>query len=66
VDAGHERPDDADVGGAELAAPDVDERPARQQQVEGLEALRGGDGTSADVGIDGVDGHGLLLIRRER
>ncbi len=57
VHARDERTDDADVGGAQLAAPDVDERAAGEQQVERLAALRGRDGAVRERGVDGIDRH---------
>ena len=62
VHAGDQRTDDADVGGAQLAAPDVDQRAAGEEQVERLRALRGGDGAVAQRGIDGIDRHHMLLL----
>ena len=57
VHAGDERTHEADVGGAQLAAPDVDERAAREHQVERLSALRGRDGSVTQRGVDGIDRH---------
>ena len=64
VDARDDRPDDADVGPAELAAADVDHRAAREQQVERLPALRGRHRPRPQRRFDGIDAHDVLLVAR--
>ena len=60
VNAGDERADDADVGGALLTTSDVDDRPAGQQEIERFPPLRGRYGTGADRGVDSIDVHEIL------
>ena len=53
VHAGDERPDDPDVGRAQLAAADIDHGAAGEQQVERLASLRGGDRAARTAGSTG-------------
>ena len=57
VHAGDDRADDPDVGGAQLAAADVDHGAAGEQQVERLASLRGRDRARPHRGFDGIDAH---------
>ncbi len=60
VNARDEGTDDAYVGGAQLTASDVDDRPAGQQEIERSRPLRSRDGAGADRGVDGIGVHAIL------
>ena len=60
VDARDDRPDDADVGNALLAATDVDHRSASEEQVERLASLGGRNRAGPNLRLDSVNAHDLL------
>src|SRR5439155_7429890 len=59
VDAGDQRPDDADIGPPELTYPHVDNRAAGQQQIERRVAPSGSDGTTSDRRLHRIGLHQL-------
>jgi hypothetical protein len=61
VHAGDQRPDQADIGGADLRGRDVDQPGPGDQHIEGDQALGGPHGTVAQAGfvqVMGFAGHG--------